>query len=156
MKEELEKKLQEAAPTFLKRMYGPIEETCMHWGIETGDGWFELLKKFCTKVEEMNSRLAPAKIVAEQVKSKFGNLTIYFLWENDIGLSTVEEDNAEEEYWKLFREAEAEADRTCEICGATEGVKYARHMMLCPSCKECRTWRVDYDVAADDSKVSKQ
>lgn len=47
MSPELDKKLCEKYPKLFTNRRGSIHETCMAWGFECGDGWFDLLDKLC-------------------------------------------------------------------------------------------------------------
>lgn len=69
-------------------------ESCMHWGLSTGNGWFSLLDNLCRniqqhidtppwienkktgKFEESKEPVCP-QVVALQVKEKFGGLRFY-------------------------------------------------------------------------------
>ena len=61
---------------------GIEEKGCMHWGICTGDGWFDLLYRLSLEITEECARLglmpgAPGYPVVAQVKEKFGALRFY-------------------------------------------------------------------------------
>jgi hypothetical protein len=50
MTPELEAKLKEKYPTFFRDLYGDPTKTCMSWGIEAGDGWYDLIVKLCDDI----------------------------------------------------------------------------------------------------------
>lgn len=129
MREELENKLRELAPTILKDMWGTANQTCMHWGIECGDGWFELLKELLIALEALNDERAPdePKAYAEQIKEKFGELRFYLAAED-----------AEME--SLIEEATQTSRVTCESCG-NPGKREARKGWISVLCNECRVER---------------
>lgn len=58
----------------------PMTATCMCWGIEAGDGWFEPLNKLSHKLERLNEFYKKDRVCirAEQVKEKFGTLRFYY------------------------------------------------------------------------------
>jgi hypothetical protein len=89
-------------PNLYKNHSKSMQETCMCWGFECGDGWFELIKG-------LSETLEPLGIVAEQVKEKFGTLCFYIE-----GVPTEIADQV----WKAIEEAEARSSETCEGCGA--------------------------------------
>lgn len=69
----------------------PMTESCMHWGIEVGDGWFDLLNALCEAINKPYSGSVRAvedgsdegfeyefpQVVADQVKEKYGTLRFY-------------------------------------------------------------------------------
>ena len=85
-------------PKIFVDMYGPMEKTCMHWGIETADGWFFLLDSLCGQLQSYieqtnefrkkeNIKLGKfsrqrkdiiPQLVAHQIKEKFGSLRFYY------------------------------------------------------------------------------
>lgn len=79
-------------------------QSCMAWGFECGDGWFDILSDMCKKIAELN----PPSFEFQQIKEKFGTLRVY--WGAGAG-----------EHWdtidKIVREAEDKSEVTCETCG---------------------------------------
>ena len=55
------------------------KHTCMCWGFECGDGWFNLINSL-SFVLEMISRKYHIQIVATQIKEKYGTLRFYYDW----------------------------------------------------------------------------
>jgi len=98
------KKLLADFPDLYKQHKLPITHTCMCWGFETGDGWFDIIYNLSKKI----SKIAP-QCEAAQVKEKFGSLRFYT-------------DNSTDEVEKLIDEAEKESYKTCEFCGSKEDV----------------------------------
>jgi hypothetical protein len=96
------KYLLETFPNLYQGYYRSMKETCMCWGFECGDGWFELIK-------ELSEKLEPLGVEAEQVKEKFGTLRFY--------TGGVPEEVADEVF-ALIDEAEERSEKTCEQCGA--------------------------------------
>jgi len=121
MKEELEKKLFEKYPEIFVQKDLPMSQTCMCWGIECGDGWYNIIDALCGRIMGYNRNLnwkiqrdiedGKAKesdlipvIQATQVKEKFGGLRFYT--------------NSTDEYiYGLISMAEGMSARTCEHCG---------------------------------------
>lgn len=56
-----------------------MSQTCMCWGITTGDGWYEILRKASREITEIIERkkLDPQLYCFTQVKEKFGEMRIY-------------------------------------------------------------------------------
>jgi hypothetical protein len=80
MNQELEMKLVTRYPTIFKYYKGDPKITCMAWGLDCGDGWFDLIQKACSDVMELCNKYHMS-IVADQVKEKFGGLRFYFHFE---------------------------------------------------------------------------
>lgn len=51
MSPELEKKLFEKYPKIFRQHTLPMSQTCMCWGIETGDGWYNIIDKLCAIIQ---------------------------------------------------------------------------------------------------------
>lgn len=83
MNKELELKLVEKYPKIYSQYGGDMKETCMHWGFEHGDKWYDLINVLSAKIQnyidwkERNNTPIP-QVVAEQVKEKFGTLRFYY------------------------------------------------------------------------------
>ena len=108
MSPELEQKIFNEYPNIFKDNTKSPQETCMCWGLEVGDGWYELIDVLCEALtytfttsvevdEEDGKRLGiepsrwkgedkgryffkvePPQVVADQVKEKFGTLRFYY------------------------------------------------------------------------------
>lgn len=81
------------------------------------DGWFDLIDALCGRLQEISDRTG-SKVVARQVKEKFGGLRFY------VDGATPEHDNA-------IAEAEAASHRTCEVCGKPGEIKVASGYVQC-------------------------
>ena len=104
MKEELQEKLFRKYPKLYGRKDLPMQETCMCWGIECGEGWFDIL-------DRLSHQLSKYDVYAEQVKEKFGGLRFYVSFGVNINEADVDE------IYKLIGEAETKSMQTCENCG---------------------------------------
>lgn len=125
MKDELEKQLKEKHPIVLRRMNVPGREPISMFGIECGDGWYDLIDETCSWIEEIIKKLPQEEIeemrqywgeggelpsiedilpAAVQIKEKFGGLRFYMSWQTE----AMDE---------IIRQAEGVAERTCMACG---------------------------------------
>jgi len=77
MNKELELKLVEKYPNILRDYGGDMKKTCMHWGMECDDGWYELLNDLLEKLDYL-SKHSGVQVVADQIKEKFGTLRFYY------------------------------------------------------------------------------
>jgi len=86
-------------PKLYRQYYLPMTETCMNWGFDCGDGWFDLIYDLSQKLE-----IASPTTEATQVKQKYGGLRFY-------------NNGTTEDGEKLVRDAEQKSYHTCEECG---------------------------------------
>lgn len=99
MNKENTEKLYNDFPELYKQRFLPMTQSCLCFGIETGNGWFDLIYDLSKKLTELN-----IGIEAVQVKEKFGGLRFYTNFYS-------EQSN------KLIEEAENKSYKICEICG---------------------------------------
>jgi len=110
VKKELDEYLVNTFPKlFIERHMGATE-TCMCWGFECGDGWFNILNQLCQNIQhhidwKNRESVVVPQVVIEQVKEKFGTLRFYYRGGDDYisGLVSM---------------AEAMSGVMCEDCGA--------------------------------------
>lgn len=75
MTPELENKLYQRFPNLFVERSLPMTQTCMCWGIGTGNGWFQILWNLCEKLEKFKG------LRFTQVKEKFRGLRVYYNYE---------------------------------------------------------------------------
>ena len=51
MNEALDKQLCEKFPKQFRDRYAPMNQTCMCWGFEHGDGWFNIIRALCSNIQ---------------------------------------------------------------------------------------------------------
>jgi hypothetical protein len=123
MKQELQDKLYEKYPSLFANKDKSIQESCMAWGIECNDGWYDLLSAVCWRIfqhekniadririrneaEKENDRsdLDYTPVKFDQIKEKFGGIRIYYTGGDDYvnGIVSL----ADEMSYKI-----------CEVCG---------------------------------------
>ena len=150
MKQELDQLLCEKYPKMMVNRNKNMQETCMCWGFECGDGWFNILDQlmgniqhhidwkekqrnwaidFNSKAAKEEMRVVPESIpqvTLDQVKEKFGTLRFYYTGGDDIIDGMV-------------RMAESMSGVTCEECSApaqTHGPGWIR--TRCEPCDDKR------------------
>ena len=116
MKQELDKLLCEKYPKMMVNRNLPMTETCMCWGFDCGDGWFNILDQLMSNIQhhiDWNNQnfdkgykqyKQVAQVTLDQVKEKFGTLRFYYTGGDDIIDGMV-------------RMAESMSGCTCEECG---------------------------------------
>jgi hypothetical protein len=131
MSPELEKQLIEKYPKIFQITEGRRIEPFVMFGIECGDGWYNLLNTLCFQIQsyidwheklnqniiERNKEEDPEgqinqqmlqpyipQVIVTQVKEKFGTLRFYY-------------DGGDECIDGMVRMAEAMSAVTCEVCG---------------------------------------
>ena len=83
MKQELENKLYNDFPKLFRQKDLDKSLTCMCWGIECPDEWFDVIHKACKLIQsriDNNQHLSDKypQIEFTQVKEKFGTLCMYY------------------------------------------------------------------------------
>ena len=127
MRQELDSLLCEKYPKMMVNRNLPMTETCMCWGFDCGDGWYNILNQLMGNIQhhidwkekqrnwntEWNKehpdepRVIPESIpqvTLDQVKEKFGTLRFYYTGGDDVIDGMV-------------RMAESMSGVTCEGCG---------------------------------------
>jgi len=124
MNVKLQKELATNYPKIFKNVGGDPMVTCMAWGIECNDGWYDLLDTLCYTMQQhcnvTNTRYIIetdkyefveegdpeyVQVIAAQVKEKLGTLRFYV----DGGDTSTE---------AMIELAEAMSGRICELCGS--------------------------------------
>jgi len=80
MKKELELKLVEKYPRLLKDYGGDPRVTCLAWGMECGDGWYDVIDEALHMINQVCIKFGYEDIVVAQIKEKFGQLRIYMTY----------------------------------------------------------------------------
>lgn len=105
MRDDLDEALVRDFPNLYRMRHESMQNTCMCWGFP-GDGWEPLIRRLSEKLEaEILKQEDTSLFYADQVKEKFGGLRFYMSAYTDAMHAAIRE--AEEEAWK-----------TCEHCGA--------------------------------------
>ena len=119
MKQDLQQTLFDKYPQLFRDVNAPMACTCMAFGIETGDGWFQLIDQACQKITEVSP-----KAYFTQIKEKYGILCLYLVG-NDAAHDAAE--------W-----AENQSSHVCEHCGSTQEVTTEGGWLrtLCKTCRE--------------------
>lgn len=148
MHTEKEQTLVSRYPDIFRDYNGDPKQTCMAWGFECGDGWFDLIDAICKAIQnqtEYANRLWPNlkfAVVAAQVKEKYGTLRFYneFLYASDL------EEHDREKLERCINQingmisfAEFMSGRICEVCGQ-KGTLDGSSFPRC-RCKDCETKR---------------
>lgn len=116
MKQELQDILFNKYPTLFINRNKSIQESCMAFGIECGDGWYDLIRSVCWEIKQHEENIElrkkynpdyltdyqPTKF--DQIKEKYGGLRIYF--------------NGGDDHVKgVICLAEDMSFNICEVCG---------------------------------------
>ena len=133
MRKDLELQLVKDFPE-IYALYGN-ENSCMgrsEQGFQHDDGWYDLVYCLSKQIAEISNKYE-VRIIALQVKEKFGSLKFYYSLD-------PERDSTRQEVNKSIRQAEADSLVTCEICGKEgskdKGKKAGRTKVLCSECSE--------------------
>jgi len=123
MDDELQDKLYQKYPDLFSNKTKSPTESCMSWGCEIGNGWFDILSVLCYSIVQYENMIKDSNTWSEiqfgelaqkyknyrpvkfdQVKEKYGGLRVYFSGGDDYvdGLISM---------------AENMSYKTCEACG---------------------------------------
>lgn len=116
----LQQKLFDSYPDLFTNKDLGIQASCMAWGIDCGDGWYEIIDRMCHKLSKLGG------VRFDQIKEKFGILTVYQSAPNSVY----------DESDRIIREAEKESSTTCEYCGKPG--KANDTGWITTLCEECR------------------
>lgn len=125
MKKELEDKLYEKYPKLFRQKDLSMQETCMCWGICTGDGWYWLIDNLCGCIQSYINANEKPQLEIVQLKEKFGELRIYTNGSNELIQGMI---------WL----AENMSYNICENCGSTTNITHTKGYIqtLCKKCYE--------------------
>ena len=131
MNPELQNKLFEKYPKIFKQKDLPMNQTAMCWGIDTGDGWYNIIDTLCCQIQwhiehnlNKDEDAEGVQVEATQVKEKFGTLRFYYQGGNEFidGLVSM---------------AEGMSRRTCQECGSPGTANYSGWIStLCLPCHD--------------------
>ena len=82
MKQELDKLLCERYPKMMVNRNKPMQETCMCWGFECGDGWFNILNQLMSQIQhhidwKEKQRAGAIKYNEMAAQAKAGNFDLF-------------------------------------------------------------------------------
>mgnify|MGYP001605239295 CR=1 FL=1 len=139
MNDELQQQLYDKYPELFVNKDQDPRVSCMAWGIECGDGWYDLLAELCYQIAQHEKNIAikekyPASTPQEpskyypvqftQIKEKFGGLRVYF-------------DGGDEYVEGVISMAEEMSYKLCERCGNKgQPNKQGWIVTLCEKCRE--------------------
>lgn len=162
MNQELQNQLVAKYPSIFREYHGDPKVTCMAFGIECGNGWYDLIDNLCDAVQshaDYVNRLFPRMkfaVVAAQVKEKYGTLRFYadFMYDTDeaagsdssILLKHINHING------MISFAEKLSGTTCEFCGGkcTCEAEKPFPRAECAACQRKRTDALDRLSALDE------
>ena len=127
MKKELELKLVAKYPNLFRGYGGDMRQTCMHWGFSHREGWYSIIDYIGEQLVKLG---VEDKVIADQVKEKFGSLRFYY---HTQGLAEIEKEKVS----LIIDTAEEESYKTCEDCGIKENVSMRGNSWVTTLCSNC-------------------
>jgi len=104
MRKELTSKLCLRFPDMFKGRTKPLTESLMAFGLECGDGWFDLIYELCEELEQLAILEDVPLPEARQIKEKLGGLRFYVAgWTRKM--------------LDLIEKTEDKSESICEVCG---------------------------------------
>ena len=153
MKLELEQQLVTKYPALFKQYGGDVRETCMAFGFECGDGWYNIINTLCHSIQsevDWINRLwshTNYSCTAVQVKEKYGSLRFYyeFTYATDLAAEYMEKlEGSMERISGMTILAENISATTCEQCGdkcEREDAPFPR--AICNACDQLHRDAID-------------
>jgi len=120
MKHELQEKIFNEFDLMFSERHLPMIQTTMCWGLEVGDGWFDLIHDVCKKVLP----IASPEFRFVQVKEKFGRLEMYTSGAND-------------QIHEIINDASEKSLTICEECGKEGKLIESNRHWFRVRCDEC-------------------
>jgi hypothetical protein len=78
--DEREKIIFEKYPKLFRQVSLAMEQTCMCWGLEIPEEWYDEIETLCENINNVN----PDAIEFTQIKTKFGSLRVYYDFVNEV------------------------------------------------------------------------
>jgi len=117
MKKELDEKLCREFPDIFRDRYGKISETCMCWGIECGEGWYDIIHQACSEMKRVKQK-SGINFYAEQIKEKYGTLRFYYTHDRRLLRISKKRFKRYVDYIDaVVSNAEKKSETICEHCG---------------------------------------
>lgn len=157
MKTELENNLAEEFE-FMRRepvsADGIIDKLYDAFGIDTGDGWYQLLYDMCKEISEvLETAEKPVHIAVDEIKEKYGALRFYYHFEDAkpeplavdfIGSGSTRKMPGRDDVYKKISEIvqkyEDKSEEVCEACGC-EGTLRTDLQWIQTLCDTCYSRR---------------
>jgi len=118
MNKEKQQLLYDKYPEIFKDKDLPMSKTCMCWGIDVGDGWFDIVENICNEIMKLHEKTG-IQFIADQVKEKYGGLRFYIHDDGRLLPLTNDERTQHHLFMDSFITSMEElSETTCEICGA--------------------------------------
>jgi hypothetical protein len=115
MKQELEEKLYNKYPKLFAQRNLPMTQTCICWGCDHGDGWYNILERMCSLIQHhiKEARRSSATIrrynraLKQAISGNDKNLRFYYAnrlgWENEKVDEFVKRDLEKKEFREEWR-----------------------------------------------------
>lgn len=122
MNDELNRKLLKKHPKILS--FDEFVSESAQRDIECCDGWFLLLDKLCSEIQDHVDQYIIPQVRLTQIKEKFGELRIYY-------------SGGDEHIRELIDTAKSVSKLTCESCGGLGHRERTRHGWIKTLCFTC-------------------
>lgn len=123
MKREKQEELEKRFPDLFGNVHKSPKASAMCFGIETGDGWFNLIEEVCEKLDTV-AKVEDIQVHFMQIKEKYGGLVIYV-------------NNYVDAVDSILSDAEDRSYHVCELCGDTETAKVRGTRWVQTLCDRC-------------------
>lgn len=123
---------------FQDSKYSPMQ-SCMGRGQEFPDAWYDLIDSLCDSLQWDTDKNGYPQVVFEQIKEKFGRLTIYYRTED----TEKYKEKSEKQQWRSEGVIEGMIDayaimstKICDTCGTNQNIIQKKGWIryVCKSC----------------------
>lgn len=122
MKTELQERIYKEFPNMFAGRKLPLTQSLMCFGLEIGDGWFDLIRKTCKKIKPLTVKDEDFRF--NQIKEKFGELRMY----TETYIEEVED---------IIDEATEKSLKICETCGKPGKLRETKSHWFLTACDKC-------------------
>jgi hypothetical protein len=114
-----------------------MDLTCMCWGFDIGPGWYPYLDSLCKKITAI-SEITGIKVIASQIKSKFGSARFYY----DLRIETPKINKKDIEIFsdiisEMVNTFEESSYNICSECGQYYKTKVISGSWVNDQCSKC-------------------
>jgi hypothetical protein len=125
MKKELDEFLVKKYPKIFRDRYGDIRKTCMAWGFEIGDGWFNIIDAMCANIQghinySRSDRAKALKFNRALARAKKGDMAGLYHYHNYSRKEELSEYTIKTAHESLERGKERQVRAACPQVIATQ------------------------------------
>jgi len=103
-------------PLLYQERHLPCTQTCMCWGLDCGQGWYNLIYSLSEELQLLSNQTG-YQVIITQLKEKWGHLTVYYRLVMNDGAGDLDPAVLMRIINCLISAAEKVSEHTCDACG---------------------------------------